>query len=209
MTDSISTTQCSVYIYIHVHAISLWNVRWHCGTSMSDLGLDRRSGLRRLHANIRKQYVGETENALHIRLNGHRSDIRTRKRQAEHSMQDLIPSWSLRTSGGMISSKGEGGRATESIISRPCQPWQTCIDAWRLDPAFYPGPDGWTARVLGVIRTCIVVTQNNSPILLWGLRLTNNLFANVVSLWNALPEAIVSVPSPCIFKHHLYKLYSV
>ena len=25
------------------------------------------------------QYVGETENALHIRMNGHRSDIRTKK----------------------------------------------------------------------------------------------------------------------------------
>ena len=35
----------------------------------------------------RKQYVGETENALHIRLNGHRSDIRTNKTEkpvAEH-----------------------------------------------------------------------------------------------------------------------------
>jgi len=56
---------------------------------MSNMGLDTRHGLRRLHANIRKQYyyVGETENALHIRLNGHRSDIRTKKTDkpvAEH-----------------------------------------------------------------------------------------------------------------------------
>ena len=45
-----------------------------------------------------KQYVGETENALHIHLNGHRSDIRTKKTDkpvAEHfnsrghSMEDL------------------------------------------------------------------------------------------------------------------------
>ena len=44
------------------------------------------------------QYVGETENALHIRMNGHRSDIRTRKTekpvathfcQPDHSLEDL------------------------------------------------------------------------------------------------------------------------
>jgi len=44
------------------------------------------------------QYVGETENALHIRMNGHRSDIRTRKLdkpvaahfcQSDHSAEDL------------------------------------------------------------------------------------------------------------------------
>jgi len=53
-------------------------------------------------------------------------------------------------------------------------------------------------------------TQNNSTFLLRGLRLTKqSFFVNVVSLWNALPEAIVSAPSPCVFKHHLYRLYSV
>ncbi len=44
------------------------------------------------------QYVGETENALHIRMNGHRSDIRTMKTdkpvaahfcQPDHSFDDL------------------------------------------------------------------------------------------------------------------------
>ena len=44
------------------------------------------------------QYVGETENALHIRMNGHRSDIRTKKTekpvaahfcQPDHSVKDL------------------------------------------------------------------------------------------------------------------------
>ena len=44
------------------------------------------------------QYVGETENALHIRMNGHRSDIRTRKMdklvtahfcQPDHTMEHL------------------------------------------------------------------------------------------------------------------------
>ena len=44
------------------------------------------------------QYVGETENALHIRMNGHRSDIRTRKTdkpvaahfcQPDHTAEDL------------------------------------------------------------------------------------------------------------------------
>ena len=44
------------------------------------------------------QYVGETENALHIRINGHCSDIRTRKIdklvaayfcQPDHTMEDL------------------------------------------------------------------------------------------------------------------------
>ena len=44
------------------------------------------------------QYVGETENALHVRMNGHRSDIRTRKTdkpvaahfcQSDHSIEDL------------------------------------------------------------------------------------------------------------------------
>ena len=45
-----------------------------------------------------KQYVGETENALHIRMNGHRSDITTKKldklvaahfNQPDHSYEDL------------------------------------------------------------------------------------------------------------------------
>ena len=44
------------------------------------------------------QYIGETENALHIRMNGHRSDIRTKKLdkpvaahfcQSDHSAEDL------------------------------------------------------------------------------------------------------------------------
>ena len=44
------------------------------------------------------QYVGETENALHIRMNGHRSDITTKKldkpvaahfNQPYHSLEDL------------------------------------------------------------------------------------------------------------------------
>ena len=44
------------------------------------------------------QYVGETENALHIRMNGHRSDITTKKldkpvathfNQPDHSLEDL------------------------------------------------------------------------------------------------------------------------
>jgi len=44
------------------------------------------------------QYVGETENPLHIRMNGHRSDIRTKKlekpvashfNQPDHSLKDL------------------------------------------------------------------------------------------------------------------------
>ena len=44
------------------------------------------------------QYVGETENVLHVRMNGHRSDIRTRKTekpvaahfcQTDHTMEDL------------------------------------------------------------------------------------------------------------------------
>ena len=44
------------------------------------------------------QYVGETENALHIRMNGHRSDITTKKldkpvaahfNQPNHSYEDL------------------------------------------------------------------------------------------------------------------------
>ena len=43
-------------------------------------------------------YVGETENSLHIRMNGHRSDIRTKKleksvvahfSQPNHSAEDL------------------------------------------------------------------------------------------------------------------------
>ena len=46
----------------------------------------------------RLQYVGKTENALHIWMNGHRSDIRTRRTektvavhfcQPDHSMVDL------------------------------------------------------------------------------------------------------------------------
>ena len=46
----------------------------------------------------KKQYVGETENALHIRLNGHRSDIRHNRAEKpvgahfnlpEHSIEDL------------------------------------------------------------------------------------------------------------------------
>ena len=45
-----------------------------------------------------KQYVGETENALHIRMNGHRSDIKHRRLEKPvaahfnsegHSLQDL------------------------------------------------------------------------------------------------------------------------
>ena len=45
-----------------------------------------------------KQYVGETENALHIRLNGHRSNVKTKKMEKPvaahfnlpgHSMEDL------------------------------------------------------------------------------------------------------------------------
>ena len=44
------------------------------------------------------QYAGETESALHIRMNGHRSDITTRKldkpvashfNQPDHSLEDL------------------------------------------------------------------------------------------------------------------------
>ena len=44
------------------------------------------------------QYVGETEIALHIRMNGHRSDITTKKldkpvashfNQPDHSLEDL------------------------------------------------------------------------------------------------------------------------
>ena len=44
------------------------------------------------------QYVGETENTLHVRMNSHRSDIRMRKTkkpvaahfcQSDHSMEDL------------------------------------------------------------------------------------------------------------------------
>ena len=44
------------------------------------------------------QYVGETEQALHLRMNGHRSDIRTKKVekpvaahfcQEDHSQRDL------------------------------------------------------------------------------------------------------------------------
>ncbi len=44
------------------------------------------------------QYVGETEKALHIRMNGHRLDIRTKKTekpvaahfcQSDHSLEDL------------------------------------------------------------------------------------------------------------------------
>ncbi len=44
------------------------------------------------------QYVGETEQALHLRMNGHRSDIRTKKVdkpvaahfcQEDHSLEDL------------------------------------------------------------------------------------------------------------------------
>lgn len=44
------------------------------------------------------QYVGETENALHVRMNGHRSDINTKKlekpvaahfNQPDHSLKDL------------------------------------------------------------------------------------------------------------------------
>ena len=44
------------------------------------------------------QYVGETENALHIRMNGHQSDITTKKlnkpvaahfNQPNHSYEDL------------------------------------------------------------------------------------------------------------------------
>ena len=44
------------------------------------------------------QYVGETENTLHIRMNGHRSDITTKKldkpvaahfNQPDHSLEDL------------------------------------------------------------------------------------------------------------------------
>ena len=45
------------------------------------------------------QYVGETENALHIRMNGHRSDIKNRRLEkpvakhfnlANHSLKDLL-----------------------------------------------------------------------------------------------------------------------
>ena len=44
------------------------------------------------------QYIGETENRLHIKMNGHRSDINTRKtekpvaahfNQPDHSLDDL------------------------------------------------------------------------------------------------------------------------
>ena len=46
----------------------------------------------------RKQYVGETENALHVRMNGHRSDIKHRRLEKPvakhfnstgHSLEDL------------------------------------------------------------------------------------------------------------------------
>ena len=46
----------------------------------------------------KQQYLGETENVLHIHLNGHRSNIKTRKMEnpvaahfnlPEHSMEDL------------------------------------------------------------------------------------------------------------------------
>ena len=46
----------------------------------------------------RVQYVGETENALHVRMNGHRSNIHTKKTnkpvaahfcQSDHSVEDL------------------------------------------------------------------------------------------------------------------------
>ena len=39
------------------------------------------------------QYVGETENALHIRMNGHRSDITTKKleKPVAESFRTLSP----------------------------------------------------------------------------------------------------------------------
>ena len=52
----------------------------------------------RAHITCGAQYVGETENPLHIRMNGHRSDIRTNKTekplaahfcQPDHSIDDL------------------------------------------------------------------------------------------------------------------------
>ena len=46
-----------------------------------------------LFASLKKQYVGETENALHIRMNGHRSDIKHRRLEKPvakgHSLEDL------------------------------------------------------------------------------------------------------------------------
>ena len=51
-----------------------------------------------IHIKVLQYYVGETENPLHIRMNGHRSDIRTKKleksvaayfSQPDHSAEDL------------------------------------------------------------------------------------------------------------------------
>ena len=67
-------------------------------------GLRRPSGLRDRVVYViecikcKKQYVGETENALHIRMNGHRSDIKHRRLEKPvathfnsegHSLEDL------------------------------------------------------------------------------------------------------------------------
>ena len=50
-----------------------------------------------------KQYVGETENALHICLNGHRSDVKTKKMEkpvaAHFNLPGHLQSWSLRRYG--------------------------------------------------------------------------------------------------------------
>ena len=37
------------------------------------------------------QYIGETENALHIRMNGRHSDIKTRKMDKLHGHSPLLP----------------------------------------------------------------------------------------------------------------------
>ena len=72
----------------------------------------------------------------------------------------------------------------------------SCIPSFTLFPHPYPSPWAPNSKQLSLP---LARTEAHEQ----------SFFVNVVFLWNALPEAIVSAPSPCIFKHHLYKLYSV
>jgi len=72
----------------------------------------------------------------------------------------------------------------------------SCIPSFTLPPHPHPSPQAPNSKQLYLP---LARTEAHKQ----------SFFVNVVSLWNALPEAIVSAPSPCAFKHHLHKLYSV
>jgi len=70
-----------------------------------------------------------------------------------------------------------------------------CIPSFTLSPHPHPSPRAPNSKQLSLP---LARTEAHKQ----------SFFVNVVSLWTALPEAIVSAPSPCILKHHLYRLYS-